>query len=1470
MCRCLPLGQCPSPTVVRAMDAQILDVDCAQVGLGRNECSWSASFRAGSATLATTSRATQVHKRDRQKGYTFVVRLWCRTQQGLSLCVVVSDAWSTSYRLLKERPASELGNLAAQVQNDLCARAGAGGLAEVRVVRRRTTRGYVTDGSGEEKTLQWLQIRAASAFIRGQIVPVLKGAQERQRVDAALPQQGEARVEVHSELLETCGLRPGGWLRLSHHVWRTAAPPRGTVFCDMMVQVRSADLSTVSVETIAPIRLLSWDLECYSPSWAFPSAEKTDNKVIAIGVCCRTLFAAEALESLEVFTLGDATPAVGSANVPAAVPFRVVTCATELELFERFATAVAESNADVLVGYNTCGFDWRYLHTRMKTLGCTDSLRCQRWSRLPDLLCRPEEQQLGSSAMGDNPLCYPRTPGRVGVDLWFVLKRQNSPDLPNLKLNTVSRHYLKDEKVDLPAKQMFAEYERGPEGRYLVAEYCCKDCVLVLDLVERLCVLPELLEMANVTSTIPEDLLYRGQQIKVYTLLLNAAHSVKDGPLYVVEDPMDNGGGTGTNEEEEEAALEKYKGAHVEEPKTGYYRDPIVTVDFASLYPSLMRTYNLSPDTLLRDDQSDLSSIPHVEIETSPERPALRFVKSAHKRGLMPRILDALLQERQRVKRAMNSEPDTFKRSLLNAKQLALKVSANSVYGACGATRGLLQCREVAEATTATGRQIIAFTKEELEQRFEAAPGCEVIYGDSVTGDTALVVRRAGIIETARIDELVTTWAPDVDGEKQEVCFPEDRTVEVWQDGGFTPVRRVIRHRCAKPLVRVVTHTGLVDCTTDHSLLLCDGQPASPAEVGCGDELLHADDATLLQLLNADTNLGGAVDVREAFAMGLFAADGSCGYNHTPSGPKYSWVINNRDVALLSRAGAHLPFQTRVLDKMRSSGVYKLVPVGNLRCPTGRYRALFYNQSREKKIPPVILAAPLAVVEAFWDGFCAGDGSRHEQVRHHIVRIDQRGKEMTAGLWLLGRRLGYRVSLNDCSDKGNIFRLTLIKRSKSARSVMRRPAKAIKKLRALQDDAAGFVYDLETQSHHFHVAPGDLVVHNTDSAFIRLPPALRDLPEDGIFALGEDMAAFVTRRFCESLPQGVREQCVVTLEMEKYLRPLVLYKKKRYVGKSFEEKGKAGKLLVKGIELVRRDAVPLVRKAQADVVDALLEQQDAELAITITKAAVRSVLQLQPGGPFADITLSKALRQNYANPEGMPHVKVAALMDARDAGSAPRVGDRVEYIVVASECARVVDRVEDVGHAQTEALPPDWFFYVEALERPMLRMLEVPLRFLDQSLSDGMRDFFAETKVQAARLRRRHCMVRYGLKWVSGLASKKGPPQQMLTTLFEAQREARPLSREGAQDIAAVVEEHVPSALAGAPGASERAPEASPPVATAPAAAPPTLCDTGVRKRKAASARGSDATAGGHGSSCLSLLRHDDGERKQTRQSTLG
>jgi DNA polymerase delta subunit 1 len=189
-------------------------------------------------------------------------------------------------------------------------------------------------------------------------------------------------------------------------------------------------------------------------------------------------------------------------------------------------------DVDVVAGYNTCLFDWRYIHERVElVVPFHDRAKVQAYSRYLGLSTPPADQDLASSAMGDNPLCYPKTPGRVNFDLWLYLKRENISGLENLKLNTVSKHFLNDEKHDLEAKAMFKAYREGARGRGKVAAYCRQDCKLVLDLMEKVEALPSVWEMAKITCTAPEDILFRGQQLKVYTQLVLMALTCN----YVVE-----------------------------------------------------------------------------------------------------------------------------------------------------------------------------------------------------------------------------------------------------------------------------------------------------------------------------------------------------------------------------------------------------------------------------------------------------------------------------------------------------------------------------------------------------------------------------------------------------------------------------------------------------------------------------------------------------------------------------------------------------------------------------------------------------------------------------------------------------------------------------------------------------------------------------------------------------------------------
>jgi DNA polymerase delta subunit 1 len=222
--------------------------------------------------------------------------------------------------------------------------------------------------------------------------------------------------------------------------------------------------------------------------------------------------------------------------------------------------------------------------------------------------------------------------------------------------------------------------------------------------------------MARVTGVPLNYLLTRGQQIKVVSQMYRAART-ENLIIPVME---------------RQSTDQQYTGATVLEPKKGYYKQPIATLDFASLYPSIMMAHNLCYTSLISKKDA-MERLKPEDYTLTPNGDC--FVK-AHKRpGLLPRILQELLGARKNAKRLMKTEQDPFKKAVLNGRQLALKVSANSVYGFTGATVGQLPCLAISSSVTAFGRDMIDATKNAVEKRYTIANGYKhnavVIYGDT-------------------------------------------------------------------------------------------------------------------------------------------------------------------------------------------------------------------------------------------------------------------------------------------------------------------------------------------------------------------------------------------------------------------------------------------------------------------------------------------------------------------------------------------------------------------------------------------------------------------------------------------------------------------------------------------------------------------------------------------------------------------
>lgn len=155
-------------------------------------------------------------------------------------------------------------------------------------------------------------------------------------------------------------------------------------------------------------------------------------------------------------------------------------------------------------------------------------------------------------------------------------------------------------------------------------------------------------------------------------------------------------------------------------------------------YPSIIRAHNLCYSTLVLDDAYE--AVPGVEYyEIATGMGTFRFAQG--KPGVVPVLLEDLAQFRKKAKRDMataKAAGDEWAEALYNGKQLAYKITMNSVYGFLGATRGMLPCVYIAASVTATGRAMIQQTKRLAE---EMVPGSRVVYGDT---DSVMVIFEVG------------------------------------------------------------------------------------------------------------------------------------------------------------------------------------------------------------------------------------------------------------------------------------------------------------------------------------------------------------------------------------------------------------------------------------------------------------------------------------------------------------------------------------------------------------------------------------------------------------------------------------------------------------------------------------------------------------------------------------------------------
>ena len=652
---------------------------------------------------------------------------------------------------------------------------------------------------------------------------------------------------------------------------------------------------------------------------------------------------------------------------------------------------------------------------------------------------------------------------------------------------------------------------------------------------------------------------------------------------------------------------------------------------------------------------------------------------------------DSIIRMKKKEEEMEELETDCI---VLDKRQLNYKVSANSMYGAMGVKKGYLPFLPGAMCVTYVGRRSIGIVVEIVKNQYKG----KIIYGDSVVKDTGILCK----YEKDGTEYITYKCIEEIGDEiknNEWISYHGDKeyrntNLMVWSDKGFTKINKVIRHKTNKKIMRVLTHTGVVDVTEDHSLLNKKGEKISPNECKVGTELLtHKLPERYIDYVNKNepeiifidekkdrkgefkNNLNYKITKDEAFIWGLFWADGSCGSYETKYGEKNSWAINNQDYELLEKSKKILEKiepqfkEFKILETMESSHVYKLVPVQGhnkasyVKSLVLKYRNLmYYSKERTgenkdgvksyKRVPDIILNASKSIKKSFMKGYYAGDGDKNS-----VHRYDNLGKIGSCGLYYLSHCLGYNVSINTRNDKQEIYRMT------GSKTKFRKKEEKIKKIYEIKN-YNDYVYDLETENHHFSAGIGKLIVHNTDSIMVVFDE--EDLKELGI------IARKISEHSTKIFPSPMK------LEYEgKIYHLYCLFSKKRYVLRECDEEGNVNpELISKGIVLSRRDNSKFLQQLYRSTIEHIFDGKSLSevllnIVIYIDKLFSRNY-------SYKDFVITKGIsRDDY---KVMPAHGILA-QKMRERGITIQVGSKIAYIITTEGGnkynVRQKDKIED-------------------------------------------------------------------------------------------------------------------------------------------------------------------------------------------------
>ncbi|WVO13980.1 hypothetical protein L204_101605 [Cryptococcus depauperatus] len=404
------------------------------------------------------------------------------------------------------------------------------------------------------------------------------------------------------------------------------------------------------------------------------------------------------------------------------IPFEVVE--DELELINWVIDTVKYWDPDILAGWEIHNSSWGYLSLRAYELFAMDF--ANEMSRV--LSGRSDPKNDGYLAHHSSNF---KVVGRHTLNVWRICRSE--VNLAQYTFENVVFHFLHQRIPYYPTVSLTALWKsKTPEHATRVLKYFFQRVVLCMEIIDKAEIIVKTAEFARVFGVDFASVMTRGSQYKVESFLARIAKPES----FVFVTPS-----------KQQVGLQNAPFAVplIAEPESKYYTDPVIVLDFQSLYPSIIIAYNICYSTCLgrveKFKGTDKFGFTELKVASgllellkdylivTPN--GMIFVKPAVRKSLLAKMLTEILDTRVMIKSAMKeAKDDKFLTSMLNARQLGLKLMANVTYGYTSATySGRMPCIEIADSIVQTGRETLEKAQEMIHSRREW--NARVVYGDT-------------------------------------------------------------------------------------------------------------------------------------------------------------------------------------------------------------------------------------------------------------------------------------------------------------------------------------------------------------------------------------------------------------------------------------------------------------------------------------------------------------------------------------------------------------------------------------------------------------------------------------------------------------------------------------------------------------------------------------------------------------------